>query len=228
MDTDCAADAGTSSPRATTAIIQTLNARRARAMSFLCYRGKEPPARPAALHRAQGESGSGDLHDLAAACEIQIRVALHLVAERLVGGVIPHARFERADVVGLVFKHDAVEVTRQVRQDAGCGPKRRFAQGVLQLSGQLAGLPGFCDEAVSHDNHGGLRDMKWSKHTPNAGLPGRTSARHARATWNAVILDGTCQGEFYPDSGADARGADRTRAAPALDFRANDRHPSGC
>jgi hypothetical protein len=94
----------------------------------------------------------GDLEYFPATSGPQVRVALHLLAERRVRGVIFQASFKPADVLYLKFQYDPIELTGQVRQnampwnlgDCGC---------LLQLSREFACIPGFGDKAIADDQH---------------------------------------------------------------------------
>src|SRR4029077_1620694 len=93
------------------------------------------------------------LHNFATAGNPQIRVALHLGAEGFIRCVLFHLGFKFRDTLHLIFQNDAVEFTRQIRQNSGTRNLRRSGR-FLQLGGELTCVSRFGDETVSHDEHG--------------------------------------------------------------------------
>ncbi len=119
---------------------------------------------------------SGDLHDLPGAREVEIGVALHLGPERLVRGVVLHARLELAHAARGVLQDDPVEIAGQIREHAEPVGKRRHGGGVLQLGRERAGLSRLGDEAIADDDHGGL--PRWKRRARRASAQcGRASCR---------------------------------------------------
>src|ERR1700691_1997419 len=98
------------------------------------------------------QMASGYLKNLPASGSPQLCVALHLLAECSVRGVVFQSSFKPADVLYLKFQYDPVELTGQVCQhamvwnlrDCGC---------LFQLGSEFTCISRFGDKAIADNQH---------------------------------------------------------------------------
>ena len=107
-------------------------------------------ALPRKVARTSSQQNLRRLQDFARAAGPQIRIALHLFAERRIALVILQLRFKLGDIFNFEFQDDAVEFSCEVRQYAifGCRRERSYGCCCFQLGSQFAGVPGFGDSII--------------------------------------------------------------------------------